>query len=84
MSQRFSITLLLLAVVVQIMVQARDRRVNSLFNKIRQQDYAQASEAAAASGKFNFEHRRMNTEEEATAEATKAETDLDADMNILK
>ncbi|GAB5035139.1 Hypothetical protein NocV09_02400150 [Nannochloropsis oceanica] len=66
------------------MVQARDRRVNSLFNKIRQQDYAQASEAAAASGKFNFEHRRMNTEEEATAEATKAETDLDADMNILK
>jgi hypothetical protein len=88
MSQRFSLTLLVLAVVVLVTVQAKDRRADSLFGKTRQQHQqggeAQESEAAATPGKFTFERRRMSAEEAATARATKLETGLDPDMNILK
>lgn len=86
MSQRISLTLLVLAVVVLVTVEAKDRRADSLFGKTRQQQggEAQEGEAAATPGKFTFERRRMSAEEAATAEATKLETGLDPDMNILK
>lgn len=88
MSQRFSLTLLALAAVALVTVQAKDRRADSLFGKTRQQHQqggeAQEGEAAATPGKFTFERRRMSAEEAATAEATKLETGLDPDMNILK
>ena len=87
MSPCFSVTLLVLAVVALVTVQAKDRRADSLFGKTRQQHQrgdAHAGEAAAAPRKFTFERRRMSSEETTAAEASKVETGLDADMNILK
>ncbi|GAB5030689.1 Hypothetical protein NocV09_00303550 [Nannochloropsis oceanica] len=87
MSPRISVTLLVLAVIALITVQAKDRRADSLFGKTRQQHQqgeAQAGETAAAPGRFTFERRRMTSEETAAAEASKVETGLDADINILK